>query len=133
MFQDSNRNVLLAAVAFAMGLSAFAQQANDAVIVGSVLDSSRASISGAAIKLTHVATNGVTEVRTDEHGQYRTPPLRIGEYVVRIEASGFKSFNQLGLVLQIGDVRQLDAVLEIGQISDSVNVESAVPLLQTAD
>ena len=133
MFQDAIRSALLGAVMLATGLNAGAQQANDAVVVGSVLDSSRASVSGATVKLTHAATNGVTEVHTDEHGQYRTPPLRIGEYTVRIEAAGFKTFNQRGLVLEIGDVRKLDAVLEIGQLSDSVNVEAAVPLLQTAD
>ena len=134
MFQHTIRNRALLVVAlWATGLSASAQQANDAVLVGSVLDSSQASISGARVKLTHVKTNGVKEVRTDDRGQFRTPPLRIGEYTVRIEASGFKAFNQRGLVLEIGDVRQLDAVLGIGQVTDSVDVESAVPLLQTAD
>jgi len=133
MFQNVMRKVLLSGVLLTAALNAIAQQANDAVLVGSVRDSSRASVSGAAITLTHVTTNGVTEVRTDERGQFRTPPLRIGEYTVRIEAPGFKVFNQRDVVLQIGDVRQLDAVLEIGQITESVNVEAAVPLLQTAD
>jgi len=118
MFQHTIRNRALLVVAlWATGLSASAQ----------------ASISGARVKLTHVKTNGVKEVRTDDRGQFRTPPLRIGEYTVRIEASGFKAFNQRGLVLEIGDVRQLDAVLGIGQVTDSVDVQSAVPLLQTAD
>ena len=59
--------------------------------------------------------------------------MRIGEYTIVIEAAGFKRFNQRGLVLDIGDVREVDAVLEVGQVSDSVEVVASVPLLQTAD
>ena len=114
-------------------LAAFGQQADDAIVVGSVSDPTRASISGASVKLTHVATNAAVEVRTDDRGQYRTPPLRIGEYTISIEAPGFKRFNQRSLVLDIGDVRELDAVLEVGQVSDSVDVVASAALLQTAD
>jgi hypothetical protein len=63
------------------------------IVVGSVSDPTRASISGACVKLTHVATNAAIEVRTDDRGQYRTPPLRIGEYTIGIEAPGFKRFK----------------------------------------
>ncbi|HMD48102.1 MAG TPA: hypothetical protein VKG79_03350, partial [Bryobacteraceae bacterium] len=73
------------------------------------------------------------QVHTGDRGEYRTPPLRIGEYTISIEAAGFKRFNQRGIVLDIGDVRQVDAVLEVGQVSDSVNVEASAPLLQTSD
>ncbi len=54
----------------------------------------------------------MTQVHTDEHGQYRTPPLRLGDYSISVEADGFKSSNQRGIVLDLGDVRQVDIVLE---------------------
>ena len=63
----------------------------------------------------------------------RTPPLRLGEYSVRVEAPGFKSFNQRGVVLYLGDVRQVDAALEVGQVTDSITVEAEAPLIQTED
>ena len=107
--------------------------AGDAVVVGRVVDSTQATVQGATVTLTHLATDSSIQVHTDEHGQYRTPPLRIGEYSIGVEAAGFKQFNQRGVVLQIDDVREVDAVLSVGQVSDSVNVEAAVPLLQTAD
>src|SRR5437868_97723 len=113
---------VLVAVVISTSMGAFAQQANDAVVVGSVFDASRAGVAGATVKLTHLATNGVTEVHTDDHGQYRTPPLKIGEYSISVEAEGFKRFSQHGLALSIGDVRQVDAVLEIGQVSETVSV-----------
>ncbi|MEQ1936575.1 MAG: carboxypeptidase-like regulatory domain-containing protein, partial [Fimbriimonadaceae bacterium] len=137
-FKESFRNnfaaVVMAAVAvWGFTPGAMAQQANDAVVLGNVLDASQASVSGATVRLTHVATNGVTEVRTDDRGAYRTPPLRIGEYTVSVEASGFKKYNQRGIVLSIGDIRKVDAVLEVGQLSESVSVEAEAPLLQTVD
>ena len=110
-----------------------AQQSGDPVVVGSVFDSSKAAVTGASVVLTHTATNAVTQVRTDEHGQYRTPPLRLGDYSISVEADGFKRSNQRGIVLDLGDVREVDVVLQVGQVSDSVSVEATAPLLQTAD
>jgi hypothetical protein len=116
---------------FAAGL--YGQQGGDAVVVGTVLDSSQAAVQSARVTLTHLATGAVIEALTGERGDYRTPPVRIGEYTIVIEAPGFKRFNQRGLVLDIGDVRQVDAVLEVGQVADSVEVVASAPLLQTAD
>src|SRR3984885_4779559 len=109
----------LAAAALGGIPSAIAQQVDDAIVTGTVFDSSRATVSGALVKLTHLSTNAVTGIRTDERGQYRTPSLRIGEYAINVEAAGFKQFNQRGVVLEIGDVRKVDVVLEIGQASES--------------
>ena len=119
-------------VAF-IGVSAYGQQAEDALVLGTVLDTSRAVVAGAIVKVTHISTNASVEVRSDERGEYRTPPLRIGEYTISVEAAGFKQFNQRGIILDIGDVRQVDAVLEVGQTTESVNVEAAASLLQTSD
>jgi hypothetical protein len=113
--------------------SAFAQQASDAIVVGTVLDSSQSAVQSAIITLTHLATASAIQVQTDDRGQYRTPPLRIGEYTIGIEAPGFKRFNQTGVALDIGDVRQVDAVLQVGQVTETVDVEAAAPLLQTSD
>ena len=110
-----------------------AQQSDNALVVGTVLDPSRSAVQAATVTLTHLATDATIQVHTDEHGQYRTPPVRIGEYAISIEAQGFKHFNQKGVVLSIGDVRQVDAVLELGQVSESVTVEASAPLLQTSD
>jgi Carboxypeptidase regulatory-like domain len=114
-------------------LSLFAQQVENAVVVGSVLDPTNAAVSGAIVTLTHLGTDSRIQVLSGDRGEYRTPPLRIGEYTISIEAAGFKRFNQRGIVLDIGDVRQVDAVLQVGQVSDSVNVDAAAPLLQTSD
>lgn len=124
----------VSALALALGSTgARAQQVDDAVIVGTVFDPTRAVVSGATVKLTHLATNAVTEVHTDDRGEYRTPALRIGEYLITVQAEGFKQSNQRGVVLEIGDVRKVDVVLEVGQASETVSVESVAPLLQSSD
>jgi len=133
MFPKAIRSFILAALALNGVSHAVAQQADNAIVVGTVFDSSRAIVSGATVTLTHVSTNAVTEVHTDERGQYRTPSLRIGEYTVNVGAAGFKQFNQRGVVLEIGDVRTVDVVLQIGETSESVNIDAEAPLLQTAD
>jgi len=120
-------------VFMAFGLSAVGQEVSNAVVVGAVVDPTQAAVSGATVTLTHLATAAGTQVHTDDRGQYRTPPLRLGEYDIQVEAQGFKRFHQTGLVLDIGDVRQVNAVLEVGQVSESVNVEASAPLLQTSD
>ncbi|WP_367182581.1 carboxypeptidase-like regulatory domain-containing protein [Edaphobacter sp.] len=70
---------------------ALAQGASDAVVVGSVTDPNHAGVSGATITLTHVATRATTQVIADADGRYRTPPLRIGEYVLTVQGRGSKS------------------------------------------
>jgi Carboxypeptidase regulatory-like domain/TonB dependent receptor len=110
-----------------------AQEVDAAIVVGAVLDTGQAAVANATVKLTHLATNSVVEVHTNDHGEYRTPPLRLGEYEITVEAPGFKRFDQKGVVLNIGDVREVDATLEIGELSQTVTVESAAPLLQTQD
>jgi len=113
--------------------NAMAQQADNAIVIGTVYDPTHAAIIDATVTLTHLSTNAVVEVHTDGHGEYRTPPLKIGEYTVNFQADGFKQSKQGGIVLEIGDVRKVDGVLEVGQITESVSVNAEAPLLQTSD
>jgi hypothetical protein len=76
-----------------------AQEVDAAIVVGTVVDSGQAVITNATVKLTHLATDSVVQVHTNDHGEYRTPPLRLGEYEISVEGPGFKRFNQKGVVL----------------------------------
>src|ERR1700733_12807851 len=91
---------IVAAILFAAPVLR-AQQSDNALVVGTVLDPSRSPVQAATVKLTHLATDAPIQVHTDEHGHYRTPPVRIGEYAISVEAEGFKRFNQKGVVLNI--------------------------------
>jgi len=111
----------------------FSQEVDAAIVTGTVVDSSHAAVANASVELTHVATNTVMHVTTNDRGEYRTPPLRLGAYEIGVEAPGFKRFDQKGVVLDIGDVRQLNVVLQIGEVTESVTVNGAAPLLQRED
>ena len=112
---------------------AHAQQANTAVVVGAVTDASGARIPGAAVTLTHLATNTALDVVSDERGQYRTPPLRIGEYEIAVRLDGFRAFVRRGVVLNIGDVRNVDATLDVGSLAETITVDATPPPLNTSD
>lgn len=123
--------LLLSLVAFLVpGVS---DQQDTAIVVGVVSDQSGAVVPNADVRLTNLSTNTVTEVHTDERGEYRTPPLRIGAYELQVELQGFKRFVQRDVVLNIADVRSINPVLEAGAVTENVTVEAAAPLLQAAD
>lgn len=110
-----------------------AQPADTAIVVGTVLDSDNAPIPGASVTVINQTTNVTTSVVTNERGQYRTPPLRIGSYDVVAELSGFKRSERRGIVLRIGDVRNVDAVLAVGELAETITVEASTPVLNTSD
>lgn len=115
------------------GATVRGQQSTDGTILGTVTDPSHAAIQDAAVTITNVATSASTRLRTDSHGEYRTPPLRIGEYAVAVEAAGFKSFTEDRIQLSIGDVRKIDATLLPGEVSETVSVSASGAVLNTSD
>ena len=125
----------LAAALLIVSLSAgtaFAQQ-DTALIIGSVSDATAAVIPGANVTFAHLTTGTEYSVTTNETGNFRSPPLRIGEYLVVAEAEGFKAYSGSGIVLSIGDTRQLDITLELGAVTEIIEVEASAPLLQTSE
>ena len=65
-------------------LSLFAQEAESAIVVGSVFNPVQAAVDGASAQLVQAATKAVTEVHADPCGAYQRPPLRIGIYTVKV-------------------------------------------------
>ncbi|HEY0264849.1 MAG TPA: carboxypeptidase-like regulatory domain-containing protein [Granulicella sp.] len=118
---------------FLWGVSLFGQQSTDAVILGSVMDSSHAIVPRANVTVTNLDTAATVHIQTDVHGEYRAPPLRIGRYSIAVEATGFKQFTENNLSLSIGDVRKIDAVLTLGQVTENVTVSASGTVLNTSD
>ena len=108
----------------------FAQQ-DTGIITGVVTDPSGSAIPNAAIVLVNVGTNARTKVTTDEGGLFVATPLRIGTYTISIEAPGFKRSVQEEVVLRVQDRLRIDFKLEVGQLSDTIEVSAEAPLLQS--
>ena len=111
----------------------YGQAADTALIVGTVSDGTGAVVPGTDLTFAHLATGTEYTTQSNETGNFRSPPLRIGEYIVIAEAEGFKQYSGSGVNLSIGDTRQLDITLEIGAVTEVIEVEAAAPLLQTTE
>jgi opacity protein-like surface antigen len=112
--------------------AAFAQS-TDAVIVGIVSDGSGAAAVGAAVTAVNDATGVAREGLTNETGAYRIGPLVPGTYTLTTKLNGFKTKVQKEVGLQTGAVLKIDFALEVGSISESIEVTGAAPMLQTQE
>ena len=111
----------------------YGQAADTALIVGTVTDATGAVIPGTDLTFAHLATGTQYSTQSNETGSFRSPPLRISEYIIVTEAEGFKQYSGSGVSLSIGDTRQLDITLEIGAVTEIIEVEASAPLLQTTE
>ena len=110
-----------------------AAQIETARITGTISDSTGAVIPGAEVKFIHVATAQELVVQSSAEGLYRSQPLRIGEYRMEVEADGFKRAVRSGIVLTLQQTARIDIMLELGAVTEVVDVTAAAPLLETTE
>lgn len=103
----------------------------NATLVGVVTDSSRAVIPGAGVTLTNTGTGLRITATTDSGGRYSFTGLPVGEYRIDAVRAGFKKAAQSGVSLTAAESLTIDLTLEIGQVSDTVEVSGAVTNLET--
>ena len=109
-------------------VTACAQTSGD--ISGLVRDPSGGAVAAAVVKATNVSTNATRVSVTTDAGLFSFPSLPPGTYSVAVEKAGFKSAS--GQVeLQVQQSRRLDFDLELGQVTESVNVSAAVSMLES--
>src|SRR5579862_1371653 len=120
--------LLAAAVVLMMSISAWAQLST-ATLFGTVADTTGAAIPDATITLTQVDTNFSRTLKSNEQGQYRAEFLPIGSYTARVEANGFKIFEQKGIALTATQQANLNFALSVGAESAVIEVTSEVPLV----
>uniref|UniRef100_Q01NB5 TonB-dependent receptor n=1 Tax=Solibacter usitatus (strain Ellin6076) TaxID=234267 RepID=Q01NB5_SOLUE len=100
-------------------------------ITGRITDSSGAAVSAAKVTLVNTATNAVRSTLSTEDGDYTFPSLPPGVYNVRTEHSGFRIAAANHLEVQVQQSVRQDLTLEVGQVSESVEVSASADLLQT--
>src|SRR5256885_508887 len=89
-------------------------QTDTGAIVGTITDSSGASVPNATVTLTNVGTNAKTLLKTDKQGTYIATSLKIGNYAVHVHAEGFKEVTRNGIVLNVQDRLPVDFTLQVG-------------------
>jgi hypothetical protein len=109
--------------------SAWAQAT--AQISGSVQDSSGAVLPGAEITATQTETGISRMTLTNETGSYVLPNLPLGPYKIEAGLPGFRTFVQTGIVLQVNSNPTINVVLQVGQVSEQVEVQANAALVDT--
>jgi hypothetical protein len=127
------RQITLALAAFVLfiaGGSAYAGVA--ASISGTVKDPSGATITGATVTATNTETGIAQTQKTNTAGFYSFQSLPLGRYDVQVEQTGFKTFRQTGLVVDVNAALVVDAMLPVGQVSEKIEVSSTALHVETA-
>jgi hypothetical protein len=109
-------------------------QSDAGTITGTVTDSSGAGVPGAAVYLIDAATGGARPATTNDKGFYIFPYVNPGTYSVKVSKQGFKTTSVSGQVVQVGIQLTVNAVLEVGSVSMTVEVTTSIGSeLQTMD
>ena len=113
--------------------NAYGQATINASLSGTVLDNSGAAVPGATVTLTD-PTKAVTRTQTTpSDGHYAFTLVPVGTYNLRVEKSGFRTYDQIGIILGVGQAVTQDVTLQVGAVNQEVEVTGAAPMLDTAD
>jgi hypothetical protein len=102
-----------------------------AQISGGVQDQSGAVLPGAEITATQIETGITRTTISNETGSYALPNLPLGPYKLEAALPGFRTFVRTGIVLQVNSNPTINVTLQIGQISEQVEVEANAGLVET--
>src|SRR2546425_2502409 len=100
-------------------------------ISGTVVDASGLAVPGVTITLGNVATNVVRTVQTNESGLYVITAIPPGTYDLKAELSGFGTVQRRNIVVQVGSANRIAFTLQVGELSETVEVKAGAPLIQT--
>jgi hypothetical protein len=124
------RKAVLLSAAGLLSSSAFAQSMTQGAISGTVFDSTNAAIPKANVLIHNDATAADLKIVTGEAGEFRAPQLTPGTYTVTIDAPGFGAQKQVGVVVQVNEVTEVNPHLTTGTEATAVEVTAEEPILK---
>ncbi len=133
MFNQNIKKMIYALV-FCTLLAAGQQaraQAVSATLLGTVTDSSGASVPNATVTITEVNTGLTHEAKTNDSGNYTFPDLSPGRYSVAATAASFKKALRENVDVNVNSTSRVDIAMATGDVSETVTVTDAPPMLQT--
>src|SRR2546430_6441360 len=102
-----------------------------AQVSGTVKDQSGAVLPGVEVTATQTATGSKRSVVTNETGNYVLTNLPVGPYQLEAMLPGFRTFVQTGIVLQVGSNPVINIGMEVGQVTEQVEVQADAALVET--
>jgi hypothetical protein len=109
-----------------------AAQAVSGTILGFVKDSTGAVVPGATVTLVNAGTGFSRTVVTDAAGEYTAPLIPTGTYTVSAEITGFNKLSKTNVLLGVDQKVRIDLALELGAMTEVVEIQAETPLLQTS-
>lgn len=134
--RTASRAILLLFLLFigvVMNSSKLLAQNATGAIVGIVHDPSGNVIAGAQVTLLDVTKSQTVAATTNNLGYYSFPVVQPGLYRETVQAPGFRQFVQENITIDVATTVSIDAHLQVGEVSQSVTVSNAPPLLETQD
>jgi hypothetical protein len=132
-FASAVRPILAVLFLTAIGVTSLRAQVDTGSITGTVTDPSGAVVSGARVSLTNEGTGTSLSTTTGADGVYEFSPVRIGSYKLDLSAGGFKKEIQTHVVVDVSARVPANFKLQPGAVSETVEVTSAAPVLQSQD
>jgi hypothetical protein len=120
---------MLAACLLAVS-AAWSQEARG-TIRGRVTDQQDAAVPGATVQVTNVATGLTSTLTSNEQGIYQATLLPLGTYTITAEAKGFKRVVRDKIEVRVNDRLEVNFILDVGQMTETVTVTAETPLLET--
>ena len=120
----------VATLLLAMMATGFAQTYT-ATVTGTISDQQGAAIAGAKVTAVNQGTKLEYNAQTSDSGVYTIPFLPVGNYVLTVEANGFKKVVSNEIKLEVNQIARVNLPLQVGGVSDTVNVTDVAPVLQT--
>lgn len=100
-------------------------------LTGSVTDPSGAAVVGATVTITQTETNQTRTTTTNEAGIYSFPTIPGGTYELKVSAQGFRTLVRTGIAISTNTASRVDVQLELGAVTESIQVTGEAALLQT--
>jgi outer membrane receptor protein involved in Fe transport len=113
-----------------LSLSLFGQQTT-ATLVGTITDPSGSVVSGSTVTILNLQTGLRRDAKSDATGDYTVPFLPAGEYSATASMAGFRQSQVSGITLVVGQTSRYDFQMEVGDVTQSVNVQASAVALQT--
>ncbi len=114
-----------------MAAGCYGQAVAVAEVHGQVSDASHSAVPGAQVKMIQTATQYVRVATTGADGTYSLPNLPVGPYTLEVAATGFKTYVQSGIILQVGSSIQLNAALQVGSVTENIQVTASANMVET--
>jgi len=115
-----------------LSLPLFSQGATGRIL-GTVVDQSGGAIVGATVTVLDKDRGVSRTLTTDDAGVYNAPNLTPGNYTVRAESKGFKTFERQSIGLDVGKEVRIDATLQPGDQTQTITITESVPLVETTN